>query len=47
MITVTNIAFVRAKSGFGDELGRRLTDLVEPSREEAGCAADFWRYNNH
>ncbi|MDO3635145.1 putative quinol monooxygenase [Mycolicibacterium arseniciresistens] len=34
---MTNIAFIKAKSGLGDELGRRLTDLVEPSREEAGC----------
>lgn len=37
MTTVTNIAFIRAKSGLGDDLGRRLMGLVEPSRDEAGC----------
>jgi quinol monooxygenase YgiN len=33
---LTLIAFIRAKPGRGDELGRRLVDLVEPSRAEAG-----------
>lgn len=37
MMTVTNIAFIRAKSGRGDDLGDRLMELVEPSRDEAGC----------
>ncbi|MEL1265121.1 putative quinol monooxygenase [Pseudoxanthomonas putridarboris] len=33
---LTLIAFIRAKPGRGDELGRRLGTLVEPSRAEAG-----------
>lgn len=33
---LTLIAFIRAKPGRGDELGRRLGALVEPSRAEAG-----------
>lgn len=37
MTQVTNIAFIRAMSGLGDELGRGLLELVEPSREEPGC----------
>jgi quinol monooxygenase YgiN len=30
------IAFIRAKPGLGDELGRRLSTLVEPARAETG-----------
>ena len=37
MTRVTNIAFIRAKSGRTEELGRRLLALVAPSRQEAGC----------
>ncbi|SVK37477.1 antibiotic biosynthesis monooxygenase [Luteibacter aegosomatis] len=35
-VQLTLIAFIRAKPGLGDELGRRLGALVEPSRAEAG-----------
>ncbi|WP_248313259.1 putative quinol monooxygenase [Bosea sp. F3-2] len=37
MSQVTNIAFIRARSGRSEELGRRLLDLVVPSRQEPGC----------
>ena len=37
MTKVTNIAFIRAKPGQSEELGRRLLALVAPSRQEAGC----------
>jgi quinol monooxygenase YgiN len=37
MTQVTNIAFIRAKAGRSEELGRRLLALVAPSRQEAGC----------
>jgi quinol monooxygenase YgiN len=30
------VAFLRAKPGLGDELGRRLGELVEPARAEPG-----------
>jgi quinol monooxygenase YgiN len=33
---LTLVAFVRAKKGMGDELGRRLAGLVEPARAEPG-----------
>ncbi|NPT38269.1 putative quinol monooxygenase [Paraburkholderia xenovorans] len=33
---LTLIAFIRAQAGLGDELGRRLGALVEPSRDEDG-----------
>ncbi len=33
---LTLVAFLRAKPGQGDELGRRLFALSEPSRAEAG-----------
>ncbi|WP_051556755.1 putative quinol monooxygenase [Pseudomonas sp. CHM02] len=33
---LTLIAFIRAKPGLGDELGRRLATLVEPARAEPG-----------
>ncbi len=33
---LTLVAFLRAKPGHGDELGRRLFALSEPSRAEAG-----------
>jgi quinol monooxygenase YgiN len=33
---LTLVAFVRAKKGMGDELGRRLWTLVEPARAEPG-----------
>lgn len=34
---ITVIAFMRAKVGKSDELGRRLLALTEPSRAEDGC----------
>src|SRR5579862_6305325 len=34
---LTVIAFIRAKHGAEQELGRRLKALVEPSRAEPGC----------
>lgn len=34
---LTVIAFLRAKPGAEEELGRRLMELVEGSRQEAGC----------
>ncbi|WP_375784608.1 putative quinol monooxygenase [Bradyrhizobium sp. Pha-3] len=37
MTKVTNIAFIRAKAGQSEELGRQLLALVAPSRQEAGC----------
>lgn len=33
---LTLFAFIRAKSGHSEELGRRLKALVEPSRAEVG-----------
>lgn len=33
---LTHLAFLHAKPGQGDELGRRLHDLYEASRAEAG-----------
>ncbi|WP_277991599.1 putative quinol monooxygenase [Trinickia acidisoli] len=33
---LTIIAFLRAKPGLSDELGRRLASLVEPARAEPG-----------
>lgn len=37
MSQLTLIAFLRARSGQEEELGRRLTALIEPTRAEAGC----------
>jgi quinol monooxygenase YgiN len=37
MSKVTNLAFVRARTGRSEELGERLRRLVEPSRREPGC----------
>jgi quinol monooxygenase YgiN len=37
MSQVTNIGFIRAKVGRSEAVGRRLLDLVEPSRQEPGC----------
>lgn len=37
MTQITNIAFIRAKPGNSEALGRRLAALVEPSRQEPGC----------
>lgn len=34
---LTLVAFIRAKAGLEEELGRRLQALVEPTRQEAGC----------
>lgn len=34
---ITNLAFFRAKPGQTELLGKALTDLVEPTRQEAGC----------
>lgn len=36
---LTLIAFLRARPGVEDELGRRLSALVEPTRREPGCVA--------
>jgi quinol monooxygenase YgiN len=33
---ISLVAFLRAKPGLGDELGRRLFALVEPTRAEPG-----------
>ncbi len=33
---LTLVAFIRAKPGKGEELGRRLQSLVNPARAEAG-----------
>jgi quinol monooxygenase YgiN len=34
---LTLIAFLRAKAGLEDELGRRLSALIAPTLEEEGC----------
>jgi quinol monooxygenase YgiN len=34
---LTIVAFIQAKPGQEEELGRRLTALVEPTRAEPGC----------
>lgn len=34
---LTLVAFIRAKTGMEEELGRRLQALVAPTREEPGC----------
>lgn len=34
---LTLVAFIRAKAGLEEELGRRLQALVAPTREEPGC----------
>lgn len=34
---LTLVAFIRAKAGLEEELGRRLQALVEPTREEPDC----------
>jgi quinol monooxygenase YgiN len=34
---LTVIAFLRARAGQEEELGRRLKALVAPTRQEAGC----------
>ena len=34
---LTNLAFFRAKPGQTKSLGKALTDLVNPTRQEAGC----------
>ncbi len=34
---VTHLAFIRASSGRSAELGARLRDLLEPSRQTPGC----------
>ena len=34
---LTSLAFFRAKSGQTKSLGKALTDLVDPTRQEAGC----------
>ncbi|WP_250459291.1 putative quinol monooxygenase [Microbulbifer litoralis] len=34
---LTLVAFIRARTGREEELGRRLQALVEPTRREAGC----------
>jgi quinol monooxygenase YgiN len=43
---LTLVAFIQAKPGQSDELGRRLTALVEPTRAEEGCVSyDLHRSN--
>lgn len=39
MSQMTKIAFIRARAGQTEELGRRLRALAAPSRREAGCLA--------
>ncbi|MGC3991652.1 MAG: antibiotic biosynthesis monooxygenase family protein [Chthoniobacteraceae bacterium] len=34
---LTLLAFITAKAGQSDELGRRLSALVDPTRAEPGC----------
>jgi quinol monooxygenase YgiN len=34
---LTIVAILHARSGIEEELGRRLGELVDPSRAEAGC----------
>src|SRR6266852_742814 len=34
---LTNLAFFRAQQGQTKSLGKALTDLVDPTRQEAGC----------
>jgi quinol monooxygenase YgiN len=36
-MSITNVAFIRAKPGQGVALGRLLAELAPISREEAGC----------
>jgi hypothetical protein len=36
---LTNLALFRAKPGQAEALGVALTDLVEPTRREAGCVS--------
>jgi quinol monooxygenase YgiN len=43
---LTLVAFLRAKPGQSEELGRRLNALVDPTRAEAGCIGyDLHRSN--
>lgn len=35
--SVTHLAFIRASSGRSVELGERLRQLIEPSRQAPGC----------
>ena len=39
MADLTNLAFLRARSGCSERLGERLLALVRPSRAEPGCRA--------
>lgn len=44
---LTLIAIIRAKAGQSDELGRRLSTLVAPTRAEPGCVNyDLHRSND-
>ncbi|EIM73556.1 putative quinol monooxygenase [Nitratireductor rhodophyticola] len=44
---VTLVAHIKAKAGQEEELGRRLTALVEPTRAEPGCINyDLHRLND-
>ncbi|MCB2251726.1 antibiotic biosynthesis monooxygenase [Pseudomonas chlororaphis] len=36
-IPVSHMAFLRARAGRSTELGARLSSLIEPSRQAAGC----------
>lgn len=40
---VTNLAYLTAKEGKSEQLGQKLKQLLQPSREEAGCL----RYDLH
>ncbi|WP_207796541.1 putative quinol monooxygenase [Sphingomonas oleivorans] len=39
MVPLTHIAFIRARPGCSQALGRRLAGLIAPSRAEPGCIA--------
>jgi len=38
-MSITNLAFLRARPGRDDALGDALLAVIEPSRAEAGCEA--------
>lgn len=45
---LTLVVFMTAKPGKEEELGRRLTALIEPTRAEAGCITyDLHRSNTN
>jgi quinol monooxygenase YgiN len=47
MSNFTNLAFIRARAGRSDDLGKALLALVAPSREEDACLSyDVHRSND-